>query len=136
MHVLEALSVRSPGLQAVHVADPALLKPLSHCSQLSLAPRLYVFSGHSSSPVRLVAGLCPAVAVEQYTAASSDVYSPGPSHGSHLAPSEEKLPGVHAMHVSEELSVRCHPGLHVLHVDDPGAQNELTSQGVQVSLAP
>ena len=35
------------------------------------------------------------MAVEQYTAPVVDEYSPSPSQGSHVAPSEEKKPGSH-----------------------------------------
>ena len=133
--LLSAVSTVVPATQEVHIDDPALLKLLSsHGSHVSLAPRLYVFSGHSSSPVRSVEGLCPAVAVEQYTAASSDVYSPGPSHGSHVVPLDEKLPGMQEMHDFVSSSVLS-PGLHAVHAADPALLKPF-SQGLQKSLAP
>ena len=90
----------------MHVADPAALKPLEHAVQLSLAPMLNVFSGQSSNVVRSELGRLPAVAVEQYTAPVVDEYSPLPSQGSHVAPSEEYSPGTHSTHFFAAKSVR------------------------------
>ena len=65
MHSLVSSSVRVPGAQTVHEAEPASLKPLVHASHVSLAPRLNVLTGHGSVPVRSALGLLPAVATEQ-----------------------------------------------------------------------
>ena len=65
MHFFATWSVRSPGLHAVHAAEPSVLNPLSHGVHTSLAPRLKVFSGHGSCAVWSAFGRFPAVAVEQ-----------------------------------------------------------------------
>ena len=118
----------------MHAAAPSVLKPLSHGVQTSFRPSEKVFTAQGTSPVRALFGLCPAVAAEQKNEPCLDEYSPGPSHGSHVAPLFEYVPGKHSMHcfVSKFVSV---PGSHFVQKAEPSMLNPLV-QVVQSSRPP
>ena len=55
-----------------HVDEPTLLNPVPQLVHLSVAPVLYSFAGHGSSPVRAAFDMYPAFTVVQYDAPAEE----------------------------------------------------------------
>jgi hypothetical protein len=88
-----------PGVHETQLEEPALEKPVPHDVHVSVAPMLYVFTGHSTAAVRSSLALYPTGTTRQTELAMYSEYSPGFEHVAQLIlPPKLAVPGRHGMH--------------------------------------